>query len=177
MYYRIAIETTCRPTWSWVSTSLGSLNSVRDWLRFYYSLPRDRLCVFSASSRDDLSEPPLYKTPKLVLTPIPATRLMPAAGGGPGDQGEAVTAATRQGPTSTLAWSPLRQFAQSPEKSSTSPLDARRDELERGVGGDHDCPYRFSVPASTSELLAWARLLSRVLHDDLRAETSHSGAA
>lgn len=48
---------------------------------------------------------------------------------------------------------PLSQHAQT--------LDARRWELERGPGGDHDEPYVFALPASLATLRAWGRLLAR----------------
>jgi hypothetical protein len=173
MYYRIATQHTSTASWRWVSTSLGSLNSVIDWLRFYSSLPRDRLRVFSASSREDLNERLLLEDQGLVPTSISAARLLSAAS----DRPREAIAATRQATTTNQTWGNLYEFVKAPEEAGTSPLDARRDELERGAGGDHDCPYRFSLPDSTSQLLAWARLLARVLHGDLQAETFDPGAA
>ncbi|HKF35354.1 MAG TPA: hypothetical protein VKB35_00510 [Ktedonobacteraceae bacterium] len=43
-----------------------------------------------------------------------------------------------------------------------SPLEQRREELEHGVGGDHDIPYRFTGPSSMPQVLAWMKLLARV---------------
>ena len=48
MYYRIAIQTQSSPIWRWVSTPLGSMNRVTQWLLFYQAVPRDRLRVFEA---------------------------------------------------------------------------------------------------------------------------------
>jgi len=50
----------------------------------------------------------------------------------------------------------------SPYQSSKSPLDKRREEIERGAGGDHDLPYRFTLPTSMPQVLAWVKLLARV---------------
>jgi hypothetical protein len=47
-------------------------------------------------------------------------------------------------------------------------LDQKRLQIERGPGGDHDTPYRFSLPISTPQLLAWTRLLVRVQVGDLQ---------
>ena len=58
----------------------------------------------------------------------------------------------------------------SPNESSVSPLDKRREELERGAGGDHDLPYRFTLPISTPQVLAWLKLQVRVQHGDLQTE-------
>ncbi|HEY6539999.1 MAG TPA: hypothetical protein VIZ18_03640, partial [Ktedonobacteraceae bacterium] len=45
---------------------------------------------------------------------------------------------------------------------SISLLDQRRLHIESGAGGDHDVPYRFSLPTSTPQLLAWTRLMGKV---------------
>jgi len=50
----------------------------------------------------------------------------------------------------------------SPYQSSRSLLDKRREELEHGAGGDHDLPYRFTLPTSMPQVLAWVKLLARV---------------
>jgi hypothetical protein len=45
-----------------------------------------------------------------------------------------------------------------------SPLDKRREELERGAGGDHDLPYQFMLPTALPQVLAWVKWLSRIEH-------------
>lgn len=47
-------------------------------------------------------------------------------------------------------------------ESSVHFLEKRRVELEQGAGGDHDLPYQFSLPSSTPQVLAWAKLMARV---------------
>lgn len=37
----------------------------------------------------------------------------------------------------------------------------RRLEIELGAGGDHDCPYTWSLPPEIPHVLAWTELLSR----------------
>ncbi|HEX6554554.1 MAG TPA: hypothetical protein VF026_17435 [Ktedonobacteraceae bacterium] len=39
-------------------------------------------------------------------------------------------------------------------------LEGRRLELENGAGGDHDVAYRFVLPPSMPQVLAWTRLLA-----------------
>ena len=51
-----------------------------------------------------------------------------------------------------------------------SPLDKRREELERGAGGDHDLPYRFTLPTSMPQVFAWVKLLARVRQGDFQPE-------
>jgi hypothetical protein len=46
-----------------------------------------------------------------------------------------------------------------------SSLEWRREELERGAGGDHDLPYTFTLPTSVSQTITWIRLLVRVQED------------
>jgi hypothetical protein len=39
-------------------------------------------------------------------------------------------------------------------------VESQRWEMERGPGGDHDVPYRFSGPISAETLHRWARLMA-----------------
>jgi hypothetical protein len=43
----------------------------------------------------------------------------------------------------------------------TNWLEVRRLEVELGAGGNHDCPYTWSLPPSGPQLLTWTRLLAR----------------
>ncbi len=49
-----------------------------------------------------------------------------------------------------------------PAEWSSSILESRRLELERGAGGDHDSPYTFALPLSMPQTLAWVELLVKV---------------
>jgi hypothetical protein len=40
-------------------------------------------------------------------------------------------------------------------------IEVRRLEVELGAGGDHDCPYTWSMPTSEPLALAWKKLLLR----------------
>jgi len=53
------------------------------------------------------------------------------------------------------------------ESRGVSVLERRREELESGPGGDHDLPYRFSLPLSLLQVIAWMTLLVRVQHGEL----------
>lgn len=50
--------------------------------------------------------------------------------------------------------------------------DNQRWELERGAGGDHDTPYRFTLPAGNAELRSWLRLMVRYHRAALAAAES-----
>lgn len=40
-------------------------------------------------------------------------------------------------------------------------IEVRRLEMELGAGGDHDCPYTWSLPPSAPHHLVWMKLLAR----------------
>jgi hypothetical protein len=46
-------------------------------------------------------------------------------------------------------------------------LEQKRLEIESGLGGDHDLPYKFSLPLSLPQVLAWMTLQVRVHHGEL----------
>jgi hypothetical protein len=52
------------------------------------------------------------------------------------------------------------------------PMEARRWEMERGPGGDHDQPYSFALPRSMGVVAAWLHLLGRRWRE--RAVTSET---
>lgn len=64
----------------------------------------------------------------------------------------------------------------SPDESSMSPLDKRREELERGASGDRDLPYRFTLPTALPQVLAWVKLLARVQQGDFQPEVGAIGS-
>ncbi len=57
--------------------------------------------------------------------------------------------------------------SQSLDERGVSFLEKRRVELERGAGGDHDLPYRFTLPGSMPQVLAWVKLLAKVSAGEL----------
>src|SRR5260370_40173371 len=59
--------------------------------------------------------------------------------------------------------------AQPLDERGISSLERRRVELERGAGGDHDYPYRFTLPGSMPQVLAWVKLLVRVQQGDFQS--------
>jgi hypothetical protein len=58
----------------------------------------------------------------------------------------------------------MEQFLQ---EGYMSLLEIKRLELEMHTGGDHDCPYVFSLPANMPQVLAWMKLLARVHNGEL----------
>lgn len=66
--------------------------------------------------------------------------------------------------------SPLSEYISTtgaPSSPGMIVLDKKRLEIERGTGGDHDTSYRFTLPVSMPQLLAWRRLQTRVQAGEL----------
>jgi hypothetical protein len=53
------------------------------------------------------------------------------------------------------------------------PRERRRAELESGPGGDHNLPYRFSLPLALPQVLAWMTLMARVHRGEVEPEMMH----
>jgi hypothetical protein len=53
------------------------------------------------------------------------------------------------------------------DKHCMSWIEVRRLEAELGAGGDHDLPYTWSLPPSSSQVLAWTKLLARQTRGEL----------
>ena len=175
MYYRVAwdqraIQVHPLPGWQWKSTVLSSLQTVFQFLRLYSALPQDRLRVFSSSSCEDLVEQLARENQGLGSPSVTAAHFL---------QERLVRSSERTGRTSGSGAEEHQERASSAVSSATQlienarassildpgcmkSLERRRLELELGPGGDHDLPYRFALPSSMPQVLAWMRLLSRV---------------
>src|SRR5438477_3038652 len=56
IYYRLALQTSQSPTWTWKSTVLTSLEAVLGLLKIYRSVPKERIRVFLSSSTEEMDE-------------------------------------------------------------------------------------------------------------------------
>jgi hypothetical protein len=183
MYYRVAIQGDSSVLWQWKSTVLSSLDTVLQFLRLYRALPPDRLRVFSSSSREALNEQLEQENQGLASTSVTAVqflrerRLCPPAGSGVprslvGNSLEQEKGTERKRESIAVISQPA-VAARSGEGSALgsrwmSVLERRREERESGPGGDHDLPYRFSLPRSLPQVLAWMRLLTKVEQGELQ---------
>jgi hypothetical protein len=174
MYYRVAIQVDASPTWEWKSTALSSLNTLFHWLQYYRVLPHNRLRIFSSSSQEALNEQLVRENQRLLSTSVPATHFLQERRIAPREMGgQALEGGTRANERTA----PIAAVTElSLAASITSPLDKRREELERGAGGDHNLPYRFTLPTSTPQVLAWVKLLMRVKQGDLQREVVPLGS-
>ena len=177
MYYRIAIQQgrgqLDRPsTWQWKSTALSSLQSLFQVLRLYSALRQEHLRVFSSSSREGLEEQLRQENRGLDSASVTAAQFLQQRM----IQSRGVTSACgsrgHEGTTSIAVSTRTRLdesgiAAHALDESSVSSLK-RRTELEHGVGGDLDLPYRFNLPASMPQVLAWVKLLAKVQNGELQ---------
>lgn len=176
MYYRVAIQLDHLPAWQWKSTALSELSAVFQWLRLHRVLPQDRLRIFSSSSREEMDEQIGRENQGLLSTSVTAAQFLQARMIGLREAAAGAGAGNRQGNERTtsialVTESPLGEKSREPQpldERGISSLERRRIEFERGAGGDHDCPYRFTLPGSMPQVLAWVKLLVRVQHGDFQ---------
>ncbi len=184
MYYRVAIrrerdQRDRPPSWQWRSTVLSSLQALFQFLRLYAALPQDHLRVFSSSSREGLAEQLVQENKGLESTSVTAAqflheRMIHSPKVTPVTRATSERGAREHQETASIAVSTRTRLngsgsvANTLDERSMSRLSRRRLELELGPGGDHDILYRFALPASLPQVLAWIRLLARVHRGELQ---------
>jgi hypothetical protein len=173
MYYRVAIQVDAAPTWQWKSTVLSSLDTPFQLLRLFRALPHDQQLV--SSSREGLAEQFEQENKGLastsvtaaqflcerMLCPPTAVRSIPEREGGMKLQRGAIVLIGQPAVTERCGEGSVL------ESRGMSALERQREELESGPGGDHDLPYRLSLPISLPQVLAWMALLVRVQRGEL----------
>jgi hypothetical protein len=178
-YYRLAYQKPQTAQWIWKTTVLTSLHTLFQWLRIYGSCPQNRIRVFSSSSKEGLEEMLMCENCGQPSDSITAEQFLRDRHiqVQEGAQSTLAQETTEQMPplSNTLATSlPVQENSLvlfSADESYLSSLDRRRLEIEQGPGGDHDVPYRFSLPISTPQLLAWICLQSSVRAEALQRRT------
>ena len=168
MYYRVAFQMDAQPSWKWQSTALSSPNIVFQWLQSYRAFPQERLRIFSSPSREELNEQLARENQGLASTSVPATQFLQARGITPRGAVREACAGGSQAHERTISIS--ARTSPSPDARCVSPLEQRREALERGAGGDHDLPYQFTLPTSIPQVLGWVKLLARVELRDFQPE-------
>jgi hypothetical protein len=158
------------------STVLSSLSTLFQFLRLFCALPHDQLRVFSSSERVGLAEQLEQENKGLASTSVTAAQflqqrmLCPPTAGRSISEGEGGTSLER-GAIAVISQPAVNERGGKGsvlESRGMSALERRREELESGSGGDHDLPYRFSLPLSLPQVLAWMTLLARVQRGELR---------
>jgi len=173
-YYRVALQRDQSPTWQWESRVITSLDVVFRVLRLYRTMPWEHIRVFFASSVACLDEMLACEDQGLPSSFLTADQLF--NGGKPIDPHEMQQVESAGGPGQSMgtvvasligAQACHEQGQSAPDKGSTSVLERSRLAVELNGSADHDTPYRFSLPASLPQILAWTRLLARVQRGEL----------
>lgn len=170
MYYRVAIQTNSSPTWKWKSGVLCSLNVLFQYLRLHHAIAAHSLLIFTSSSREDMDEMLSYENNGLASNAVTAEQFLRDRHLHVWETGIAEQLKQEAQTTSAVGGDVSPQPALSASSMTTgyvfayalNPLDRRRQEIEFGPGGDHDCPYIFTLPQSVPEMLAWMKLLEKV---------------
>ena len=176
MYYRIAFQAEQAPTWTWKSTVLTELAAVFGFLRLYRALPPHRLRVFSSPAKEDLNEQLACENKEGASQSVTAARFLQERKihlWAIPEETSACAVGERPATVSVTEsrchpWHESDTREGSLDERSTSVLERRRGELERGPGGDHDMVYIFVLPTSLPQLRVWVRLLASVQHGDLQ---------
>jgi hypothetical protein len=161
IFYRVALQMSDSSAWKWRSAILTSLEALFRLLRMYGGLPKDRIRVFFASSRQGLDEMLTREnrgaaSNSMTVDQLAAQRwwispsevrrveaeLCPQENKGSGSH----TVVTEQ-PVS--------------EKLMNVP-EMTQVKVDQRTGADHDIPYIFTLPSFLPEALSWARLLAKV---------------
>lgn len=177
MYYRIAIQIDEKSAWKWKSTVLSSLNTLFQFFRVYSALPHDAMLVFSSPSREELNELLKQENDGRLTSAVTVEqflherKLAIQSGQRARSVGEIQRQKTKSAITATLP--PLENDSRDMElpsvERSRSWLEQKRYELELGAGSDHDQPYKFTLPVSMTQWLAWVRLQSKVRNEGLES--------
>ncbi len=109
---------------------------------------RAEALVVQAEDADDLAELVRHMR-ALPLPDAPAAVDM--------TEGDLADAAPREPVAHSAGLTELPSFAD----QLLASWDQQRWAMEQGLGGDHDTPYRFSLPSSTTELRYWLRMMLR----------------
>ncbi|HEX6480099.1 MAG TPA: hypothetical protein VF043_14750 [Ktedonobacteraceae bacterium] len=174
MYYRVAIQVDAPPSWRWKSSVLSSLHALFQWFRLFRALPQDHLRVFSSSSREGLAEQFEQESKGLESHSVTAAQFLserlirlPMVRGTSEQEGETSREMVSLAMTSQPRVNERSGGGSALERRGMSAQDRRREELESGSGGDQDLPYRFSLPISLPQVLAWITLRERVQQGEL----------
>jgi hypothetical protein len=164
------------PHWQWKSTALSSLDALFQLLRLFRAVPQDRLRVFSSSSREEMNEQLVRVNQGLESISVTASQFLQERMIGLPEVVWRASARGTQGNEHTTSIAVFtEQLLDESSREATSLdeqgirfLDKRRAELESGAGSDHAIPYRFTLPISMPEVLAWVKLMVKVRNGDVQ---------
>ena len=171
MYYRVAWKSNRSSVWQWKSTKLTSLEALFRFLRMYSSIPQDHLRVFASSSLESMEEMLMRENKGWESTSLSAEEFLRERRIQIEERTQRASEEYPERGAIAVTTRPLvdesSSVKQSLDKWNGSVLKRRRAEIESGAGGDHNLPYKFSLPLSMPQTLAWTSLLVKVQRGDL----------
>lgn len=174
MYYRVAIQGDSSPLWQWKSTMLSELSALFQFLRRYHAPGHNRLRVFSSLSLEEMNEQLVRMNQGLESTSVMAAQFLQERLIGSPEMAWRTSIRGNERTASIAVFTEpsrdeSRRGGNTRDGRAMSPLERGREELEFGGGGDHDIPYRFTLPVSMPQVLAWMKLRVRVQDGDFQA--------
>jgi hypothetical protein len=190
IYFRVALRTDQSSQWRWKSNILITPGTLFDFLNMYDRVPKNRLRVFFATSKEFMNEMLARENSGLLSNSITVEEFLKS---GKRIDGQHIRQLEfelgLQESKELIARSVITrklgdersslQTASAGEPANTVISEARgnsresnlmrltREELEWSRGGDYDTPYTFALPVLMPQALAWARLLAKVQRGEL----------
>jgi hypothetical protein len=175
MFYRVAIQADTSTRWRWCSTVLSSLDAIFRLLQLHYA-PLEHLLVFSSGSCEEIDEQLARENQGLPSKSVTAAQFLrermirspegrwrASASATRGIERKGSIPVTREQSLNENNWG--QPFL---DERGRSVLEIRRVELECGASGDSDAPYRFTLPTSLPQVLAWMKLRAQVQNGELQ---------
>jgi hypothetical protein len=190
IYFRVALRRDQSSQWWWKSSILNTPGALFDLLNMYDRVPKNRLRVFFATSRERMNEMLARENSGLLSNSITVEEFLMSRrridaqqirelefelGLQEGKELVARSVITRklgdecsslQATSSFESANSVTSEARGSNRESNL-LRLMREESEWGRGGDYDTPYSFALPVSMPQTLAWARLLAKVQRGEL----------
>jgi hypothetical protein len=190
IYFRVARQMNQSSQWKWLSSMLNTPGTLFSFLDMYDRIPKDRLRVFFATSKEFLNEMLVRENSGLLSNSITVEDFLKIGRKIDGQHIKQLESElglelnkkliARSAITGKLGDErPSVQSTSTFESAHSVTSEARLNGLERNLlglieelsewsgGGDHDTPYTFALPVSTPQALAWARLLAKVQQGEL----------
>jgi hypothetical protein len=171
VYYRVALRTNETAEWQWKSTVVTSLEAIFGLIRLYRGVPRNRIRVFFSSSVEFMNDMLARENEGLASNSVTAEQFLSGKTISPVEmawlESESVLHKKVTVSAAVATASTVNEKRMSTNGAALSALDMRRLEVEPGQPGDHDTPYRFALPVSMPQKLAWLKLMVRVQSGEL----------
>ncbi len=160
--------------WEWKSSMLNTPGTLFDFLNMYDRVPKNRLRVFFATSRDFMNAMLERENIGLLSNSVTVEQFLKSRKRIDGQNIRQLDITRKLGDEHLSL-----QATSSFESANYATPEARgnnrernlsglmQEESERSRGGDYDTPYTFALPVSMRQALAWTTLLAKVQRGEL----------